>query len=87
MISTVVVAGTLISSDLANYRIITFRDNDVFHPENGPIISSIPLQYWTRDQKNVLTEIENGKRILVKGHLESNELVGVYVLVEYLEFL
>lgn len=87
MISSIVICGTLLEKKTSIYRYITYYDNNAFHPEKGRIESIIPIMYWSRDDKNLLFDMKAGKKIVVKGHLESNEEIGLYVLVEYLTYL
>ena len=81
MISSIIFTGVAIDMIDKKFRYIETRNGDPFHPEQD-YVSKIPVLYWTRDEFNALTRVKNGTFIIVKGHLESNNEIGLYVLAE-----
>lgn len=81
MISSIIFTGVAIEMIDKKFRYIETRNGDPFHPEQD-FISKIPVLYWTRDESNPLTRVKNGTFIIVKGHLESDDNHGLYVLAE-----
>lgn len=83
MISSVIISGTLIKQEeISRFRKLLVNNNHPIHPEEGKMVSLIPVLYWTRDDNNLLTNYESNVEILIKGHLECDKKDGIYVLVE-----
>ena len=81
MISSIVFTGLAGKRIDKKFRYIETRQNDAFHPEEERV-SQIPVLYWTRDEFNALNRMAEGTFVVIQGHLESNEEIGLYVLAE-----
>ena len=81
MISSIVLTGLLKEVREDNFRIIETRNSDALHPEKD-IICNIPLLYWTKDKSNPLNNAPIDTWVVIKGHLENDDKIGLYVLVE-----
>ena len=84
MISSVVLTGYL--QDVLNerFRLVKTSNNDTFKPEED-IVSLIPVLYWTRDNKNPLINSKKGTYIVIRGHIESDSAIGLYILAETIQ--
>lgn len=87
MISSVIIKGVVGDKINENYREISFTDDVALSSHRECIVSHIPILYWTRDAHNALNNISNGSVILIKGHIESDIDIGLYVLAEYFEVI
>ena len=85
MISDVVLTGLLKDVFDGKFRYVETHNNDVFQPTED-IVSLIPTLYWTRDASNVYNHQPNDTFVIIRGHLESDEKHGLYVLVENVHF-
>lgn len=84
MISSVVLTGYLNDILYERFRLIQTSHTDAFKPDED-IISLIPVLYWTRDNKNPLINSKKGAYIVIRGHLESDSVVGLYILAETIQ--
>ncbi|MFA7032751.1 MAG: hypothetical protein WC201_04235 [Bacilli bacterium] len=84
MISSVVLTGYLDDVLHERFRLIKTSYNDTFKPDED-IISMIPTLYWTRDNKNPLINSKKGAYIVIRGHLESDSVIGLYILAETIQ--
>ena len=85
MISDIVLTGILKEVYDKKFRYVETHNNDVFNPSKD-IMSLIPTMYWTRDDNNIYLRAEEGQMVVIRGHLESDEIHGLYVLVESVQF-
>ena len=85
MISDVVITGLLKDVFDGKFRYVETHNNDVFEPAKD-IVSLIPTLYWTRDDNNVYLREEKDTFVIIRGHLESDEKHGLYVLVENIQY-
>ena len=62
---------------------------EVSRPESSETIDSlfIPCRYWTLTSNCLLTAIKEGTIVFVRGRIENDEKIGLYVLVETIESL
>ena len=85
MISSVVLAGTLKEKINGRFRYIETTKDDSLHPSQEAVCH-IPIQYWTRNENNALMTKEEGIEVAIKGRIESDEEIGLYILVETIHF-
>ena len=85
MISSVVLAGTLKERINKTFRYVEAIQIDALRPSKE-IVHRIPVQYWTKSDQNVLLNRQEGTQLVIKGRLESDEKMGIYVLVESVNF-
>lgn len=84
MISSIVLTGTLKDTYKGKFRLIETHNNDPLNP-NKDIISLIPLAYWSKDIDNVLFNIANNTNVVIKGHIETDKEIGLFIVVETME--
>ena len=84
MISSIVVTGLLKDTYKGHYRLVETRQNEPFNTEKE-IVSLIPVAYWTKEENNMLFKSPNGTHAVIKGHLETDPEIGLYVLAEIVE--
>ncbi len=70
-------------------RIQGFKDErtrllEVARPEsvNNSDNILIPCQYWTRDEHNLLTKLNQGSFIIVRGRIDNDDKLGMFIIVE-----
>lgn len=85
MISDIVLTGRLknIISKNKKFRIIETTSEDVLNGKT--IVSEIPILFWTREENNLLNRIPDDTFVIIRGRLESNKSIGLYVLVEHVQ--
>lgn len=81
MISDIVLVGLLDEVFQENMRYIKTSAVDVIH-DGKNVVSLIPTMYWTRSKSNPLILTKKGTSIIIRGHLESDDKLGLYVLAE-----
>lgn len=84
MLSSVILKGSVGKLLEENFREIIIS-HDVALQGYESKISLIPCLYWTRDGYNALLNLPINTKVIVRGHIESDIHIGLYVLVEYLE--
>ncbi|NLV29497.1 MAG: hypothetical protein GXY57_05040 [Erysipelotrichaceae bacterium] len=84
MISSIVITGYTNEIIQKRFRLIKTTSQDAFHPDEE-MISLIPVLYWTRDAKNPLISIRKGSYIVIRGHLEFDKEMGLYILAETIQ--
>lgn len=84
MISSVVITGYLNEIVNEKFRLIKTSSEDAFQPCEE-LVSYIPVLYWTRDQKNPLLSTKKGAYIVIRGHIESDNNLGLYILAETIQ--
>lgn len=84
MLSDVVVVGVLKENIGHGFRNIFLDYFDALQRKNIP--SLIPLLYWTREENSRLNKIKEGTVVAIKGHLESDEDIGIFVVCESIHF-
>jgi hypothetical protein len=84
MISSVVITGYLHEVINEKFRLVKTSSEDAFRPCEE-LVSYIPVLYWTRDQKNPLLSTKKGAYIVIRGHLESDNNIGLYILAETIQ--
>ncbi len=82
MISTIVVTGFLDEIYAERFRKLKTTNTNISIWPCEEVVSFLPLLYWTRDANNPLNNYEKGQFVIVQGHLEANEEIGLYILVE-----
>jgi len=84
MISDVVVSGLLgkIDDKDQRFRYITCSTRDVLVEKQKTF--KLPLMYWTKESNNLLNKQPINKLALVKGRIEYEDGMGLYILVETL---
>lgn len=80
MISDVVIIGQLDKKINKLFRYIKAYSNDTLH--NDEKCSYIPLMYWTRTTNNLLMNKPDGLTVAIRGRIECDEEIGLYILVE-----
>ena len=83
MLSDVVMVGILEDVFNGGFRHLSIESNNALTEERK--VSLIPLLYWSRSKNNVLTNKRRGTKVIVKGRIESDEVIGLYVLVECIQ--
>lgn len=81
MISDIVLTGLLKEKFNKNFRYVMTNSSDVFNPGKN-IVSMIPVLFWTRDDNNPLMNADDNVFVVIKGRLETNDEIGLYVLCE-----
>ncbi|HNX16089.1 MAG TPA: hypothetical protein PKO28_01750 [Bacilli bacterium] len=84
MISSVVLTGYLHEVIEERFRLVKTSAEDAFHPYEE-LVSMIPVLYWTRDQKNPLLSSAKGSYIVIRGHIECDKKIGLYILAETIQ--
>ena len=84
MLSVVVVAGILRENLTRGFRNIYIDFHDALKDEI--FISHIPLLYWTREEDSRLNKIKDGAMVVIKGHLESDDEYGIFIVCESIHF-
>jgi hypothetical protein len=84
MISSIVITGYLNEIINEKFRLVKTCAEDAFQPYEE-LVSYIPVLYWTRDQKNPLLSTKKGTYIVIRGHLESDNKNGLYILAETIQ--
>lgn len=62
---------------------------EVSRPENGEDIDNllIPCRYWTQSNTCLLTSLSDGTLVVVKGRLDQDKQLGMYVIVEEINII
>ena len=62
---------------------------EVSRPENGEDIDNllIPCRYWTQSSTCLLTSLSDGTLVVVKGRLDQDKQLGMYVIVEEINII
>ena len=47
----------------------------------------VPVRYWTNDESNYLTSLKNGSLVIIRGRIDSDDKIGLFVVVERIEIL
>lgn len=84
MISDVVITGFLDEIIGNGFRKIKTIHNDYYRPEVD-VISYIPTIFWSRMESSPLTRPEKGTKIVLRGHIEQSNEVGLYVVAESIQ--
>ena len=84
MISSIVLTGILRDNYKGYFRLVETHNIDVIDQEKD-IISLIPVAYWTKETNNLLFKAPYGAHVVIKGHLETDVEVGLYIVVEIIE--
>ena len=42
----------------------------------------VPCRYWTLDTNNLLTSLKEGQLVAIRGRIDIDDKIGVYVIVE-----
>jgi len=80
MISDVVLVGLTLENLERGFRYVDVRSTDILKEKT--VISKIPVLYWTKEDFTKLNKYKYGTKILVRGRIESDEEIGLYVLAE-----
>ena len=82
MISDVVITGYLTDFDKRDkrFRHIEYRSTDAL--DNVERIFEVPLLFWTRIENNILNNLKKGTFVVIRGRVEKDENIGLYILVE-----
>lgn len=75
----VVLKGRINSSIDSLTRIV-----EVSRPDSGEKINSllIPCRYWTLSDNCLLTSIKEGTIVFIRGRIDSDDKIGLYIIVE-----
>ena len=84
MFCVVVVAGILKENLSRRFRNMYLSFHDALKDED--FLSYIPVIYWTRETNSRINKIKEGSLVTIKGHLESDEEYGVYIVCESIHF-
>ena len=82
MISDVVISGNLSDRNPIDERFVDLETISIDGLSGKEIINKIPLLYWTRDVNNSLTRLKSGIFLVIRGRIEREEKIGLYILVE-----
>lgn len=86
MISTVMVIGLIDEVISDNTRFL--RVQRPYRNIHGEFVEDkFPIRYWTRATNNYFMSMKLGTLIGVRGRLEVDETVGVFILCDFLETL
>lgn len=86
MISNVIMSGLLKEKRSDGFRYLEVSVLDINHKGKEQIFK-IPLFHWTREKRTILTNLPDNSPVLIKGRVEANEEVGLYILVESIDCL
>ena len=84
MISSIVITGILKDTYKTHYRLLETRNNDSLDVDKE-IVSLIPVAYWTKEENNLLFRSPIGTHAVIKGHLETDPDIGLFVVAEIVE--
>lgn len=84
MISDIVITGFLDENIGDGFRKIKTIHNDYYRPEVD-VISYIPTIFWSRMETSPLTRPANGTKIVLRGHIEQSDKIGLYVVAESIQ--
>ena len=61
-----------------------YRYLEVARPDSATTAENllIPCKYWTLDNSNLLTSLKEGTMLVIRGRIEQDSTIGVFVLVE-----
>lgn len=77
------ILGSFIKDNTRIIHIDALRKNKM--EENQ--YEDIPCMYWNRLSNCELNKLHEGSFVSIKGRIERNDEIGVYILVENLEYL
>ena len=82
MISDVIITGYFRKQMRGNrkFRIFETRSYDALTGETKT--SLIPVMHWSREEDNVLERVDNDTLAIIRGRIEMDDDIGLYVLVE-----
>ena len=83
MLSDVVAVGFLADLLDRGFRNLIIENHDVLRKEKTTTV--IPLLFWSKTMNNSLTLKRRGSKVLIRGRIESDEKLGLYILVEYIQ--
>lgn len=79
--NSITISGVLKGEIKNKFRKLEFRLDDSIST------GIIHCAYWTRSSENVFMDIPREKNVIIKGHLDYDEEIGVYLVVEEFEKL
>ncbi|MGM9873742.1 MAG: hypothetical protein ACI31G_02325 [Bacilli bacterium] len=85
MISDVVLSGEILEKTDSAFRYIKSSQKRL--SDGKELEYKIPLMYWSRDKSNLLTSIKEGTKVLIQGRIESDDEIGLYILVNILQIV
>ena len=85
MLSDVVLVGTLQEIMPSGFRYLLIDCLDVLKNERKQ--ARIPLLYWSKSKNNTLNAKRKGSKALIKGRIEADSNIGLFVLVEIIEII
>lgn len=87
MVSTVTIYGTILETINETYRFVSCESGDPLH--NDSTYFKVPLIHWSHSKgmNNTLMSVPEGKKVIIKGRLSSNNDYPLLVVVEYISVL
>ncbi len=82
MISDVVITGYFRKQMRGHRKFRIFETRSIDGLTGEERISKIPVLHWTREENNVLERVNNDTLAVIKGRIETDDEIGLYVLVE-----
>ena len=83
MLSDVVAVGFLADLLGRGFRNLIIENQDVLKKEKTKTV--IPLLFWSKSNNNSLTIKRRGSKVLIRGRIENDEKIGLYILVESIQ--
>lgn len=62
----------------------TYRSLEVSRPNIEGTAENllIPCQYWTHDEHNIFMSAKEGTMLIIRGRIDMNDKVGMFIVVE-----
>ena len=79
--NSITITGILRGEIKQKFRKLEYRLDDSIN------VGIMHCTYWTKSSNNAFMEIPRDKNIIVRGHLDYDDDIGVYMIVEEFEKL
>lgn len=85
MLSTICLSGSLEEKIDERFRYLEIERTPV--RDTKPVIDRIPVAFWNPQPNSRLHRLNKGTLVLISGRLERDEVIGLYILCERLEYI
>lgn len=85
MISNVCLTGRLGGKINAKFRQVEI-DRTPIHSDQE-VVDLIPISYWNTHHNSRLSRLDDGVLVMIKGRLERDPEIGIYIQCEHLEYI